>query len=72
MKNYWKTIIEVLKKVKNSKLVLFLTLALWVVGVIGGTCALFYYHEFVPALGTIVSAILSWPKVKAVFYQLTL
>ena len=72
MKNYWNKIIEVLKKVKNSKLVLFLTLALWVVGVIGGTCALFYYHEFVPALGSIVSAILSWPKVKAVFYKLTI
>lgn len=72
MKNYWKTIIEVLTKVKNSKIVLFFTLFLWVVGVLGGTCALFYYHEFVPALGTIVSAVLSWPKVKAVFYQLTI
>lgn len=72
MKNYWNKVIEVLTKVKNSKIVLFLTLALWVVGALGGTCALFFYHEYVPALGTIVSAILSWPKVKEVFYKITL
>ena len=39
-------------------------LFLYAIGVIGGAGNLFYYHEYVAAIGVLVTGLLAFPKVK--------
>lgn len=42
-------------------------LMLYAIGVVGGIGNLCYYHQYVPALGVLVTGVLALPKVKEVF-----
>ena len=46
-------------------------LMLYAIGVVGGIGNLCYYHQYVPALGVLVTGVLAFPTVKRFFKKMS-
>ena len=46
-------------------------LMLYAIGVVGGIGILCYYHEYIPALGVLVTGVLALPTVKRFFKEMS-
>ena len=54
-----------------KKVLSFVLLFLWAMGIVGGVGCSFYCYAYPCAIGVAVAAWLSWPKVTELFHNLT-